>query len=181
VSRPPFSKTLGHQLHNIGSSIEAMRLQIAKGSCASCLLYRVMRDPRLRWWNKLRNSLKHFRRVFSLVVPDRTTGKRKGKENQLVSAFKADTSPPQTPAHSYCYSTLSVLQFQKIVGRMFLACLFFHMAKAKLSPLLPLDLKLTRLFFFNNSYSTLFCQDFFVCVPATSNAVSTGLGILFIS
>lgn len=108
--------------------------------------------------------------------------KRKNKRKpSLLSTSKVDISPPESPAYSCYYSILSVLESQKIVGKVFLACLFFHMAKAKLSPLVPLDLKSTRLFFFNNSYSTLFCQDIFVCVPVTSTAASTGLGILFIS
>lgn len=127
--------------------------------------------------------LKHFRRVFSLVAPNRATGKKKRakRKSLLLRTSKVDISPPESPAHSYYYSILSVLEVQKIVGKVFLACLFFHMAKAKLSPLVPLDLKLTRLFFFNNSNRTLFCQNVFVCVPVTSNAASTGLGILFIS
>lgn len=106
--------------------------------------------------------------------------KRAKRKPLLLRTFKVGSSPPESPAYSCYYSTLSVLESQKIVGKVFLACLFFHMAKAKLSPSVPLDLKSRRLFF-NNSYSTLFCQDIFVCVPVTSTAASTGLGILFIS
>lgn len=54
------------------------------------------------------------------------------------------------------------------------------MAKAKLSLLVLLDLNLIGLLF-NSLYNTVFYQDIFDCLLAATNAVSTRLGILFIS
>lgn len=179
----PLSKALGHQFQHAGSSAEAVNIRLA-GQRQPCSVW--ITDSPLSILSRERSKIKALEKAekFAEAFQEGISschwtwgGERKPL---LLSISEVDINPSWPPAHSYHYCTLPALQFPKIVSKVFLACLFFHMAKAKLSPLVLLDLNLIGLLF-NSLCNTVFCQDIFVCLLATTNAVSTGLGILFIS
>lgn len=119
----------------------------------------------------------------SLVLPNRATGNGKKNENHSLRVLLKLMLVLHSLEHVITITPYYVLQFQKIVSKMFFGLFIFPCIKGKAFPFAPIEScpAVTRLLFFNKSYSTFFCQDIFVCAPATPNAVSAGLGILFIS
>lgn len=83
-------------------------------SWASCLLSRVTRHPKPRFWSKLRNLLKHFRRMFSLVAPERATRNRKEKENASSWVLWELTLDLHSPQHVLIIALTLLHSFRKL-------------------------------------------------------------------
>lgn len=154
MSRLPFSKAPGHKLHNFGSSTEAVSMEQAgkrpkaalfpsdhRSLCASCLPPRAMRDPRWRFWSKLRNFLKHFRGVFSLVLPDGDTGNRNENENHSLWVLFKLMLVLHSLEHVLTITLYYVLQFQKMVSKMFFGLFIFPYVKGKAFPFASIESK----------------------------------------